>query len=186
MAREILFRGKSVETNEWVYGSYILEKYGLSCENGVVLLPINKKKITFLVIRELELVGDSIHFSDLHQRLVLKYPEYDWKEQTVLATLIEDDYAINIWRWLYVYKTKKNSHLWWTICDIAERFLQGREWKDASFEEVVKYIKKHKKVKSESISTMMFGLDKKNRFVKLQNKRVWLSWYIYPDSIKEW
>lgn len=28
MNREILFRGKSVETNEWVYGSYILEKYG--------------------------------------------------------------------------------------------------------------------------------------------------------------
>lgn len=27
MNREILFRGKSVETNEWVYGSYILEKY---------------------------------------------------------------------------------------------------------------------------------------------------------------
>ena len=26
--RGILFRGKSVETNEWVYGSYILEKYG--------------------------------------------------------------------------------------------------------------------------------------------------------------
>lgn len=26
--REILFRGKSVETNEWVYGSCILEKYG--------------------------------------------------------------------------------------------------------------------------------------------------------------
>ena len=81
---------------EKILKNYILEKYGLSCENGVVLLPINKKKITFLVIRELELVGDSIHFSDLHQRLVLKYPEYDWKEQTVLATLIEDDYAINI------------------------------------------------------------------------------------------
>ena len=28
MNHEILFRGKSVETNEWVYGSYILEKYG--------------------------------------------------------------------------------------------------------------------------------------------------------------
>lgn len=27
MDREVLFRGKSVETNEWVYGSYILEKY---------------------------------------------------------------------------------------------------------------------------------------------------------------
>lgn len=27
MNREILFRGKSVETNEWVYGAYILEKY---------------------------------------------------------------------------------------------------------------------------------------------------------------
>ena len=26
--KAILFRGKSVETNEWVYGSYILEKYG--------------------------------------------------------------------------------------------------------------------------------------------------------------
>lgn len=28
MNHEVLFRGKSVETNEWVYGSYILEKYG--------------------------------------------------------------------------------------------------------------------------------------------------------------
>lgn len=27
MNRESLFRGKSVETNEWVYGAYILEKY---------------------------------------------------------------------------------------------------------------------------------------------------------------
>ena len=27
MNREILFRGKSVETNEWVYGTYLLEKY---------------------------------------------------------------------------------------------------------------------------------------------------------------
>ena len=27
MNREVLFRGKSVETNEWIYGSYILEKY---------------------------------------------------------------------------------------------------------------------------------------------------------------
>jgi len=27
MNREVLFRGKSVETNEWVYGSYVLEKY---------------------------------------------------------------------------------------------------------------------------------------------------------------
>ena len=28
MNRETLFRGKSVETNEWVYGSDIFEKYG--------------------------------------------------------------------------------------------------------------------------------------------------------------
>lgn len=54
MNREILFRGKGVETNEWVYGAYILEKYSntpyICCfEYG-----------TFVTIKQVEVVPETV------------------------------------------------------------------------------------------------------------------------------
>lgn len=54
MDREILFRGKSVETNDWVYGSYILEKYGNTSyicyfEYG-----------TFVTIKQVEVIPETV------------------------------------------------------------------------------------------------------------------------------
>lgn len=63
MNREILFRGKSVETNEWVYGSYILEKYGntpcICCfEYG-----------TFVNIKQVEVIPETVgQYIRLHDR----------------------------------------------------------------------------------------------------------------------
>lgn len=54
MNRESLFRGKSVETNEWVYGAYVLEKYSntpyICCfEYG-----------TFVTIKQVEVVPETV------------------------------------------------------------------------------------------------------------------------------
>jgi len=94
--------------------------------------------------------------------------------------------AINVWQWLYAYKNWTKKYIKWTICDLAEKFLIKIPSASASFEDIVNYINNQRIVQEGSIWAMMFGQDKKNRFVKLKNKRVWLTWVTYDDIVEEW
>lgn len=54
MDREVLFRGKSVETNEWVYGAYILEKYS----NTPYICYFEYG--TFVTIKQVEVIPETV------------------------------------------------------------------------------------------------------------------------------
>lgn len=91
MNHEVLFRGKSVETNEWVYGSYILEKYSNTpyiCyfEYGTF---VNIKQVEVIP----ETVGQYIGLNDKQNKPIFEgdIAEVDARDDVFLVKYDEDD-----------------------------------------------------------------------------------------------
>jgi hypothetical protein len=143
---------------------------------------MNNRDYNYIIRQELTLLWIPIHYSNLHKLLCNKYPQYKWKITSVLSTLTQDSESLNVWAWIYVYKTW-SWYIWWSISDIAEKYIMNSDNKEAKLDDIIKYVKENRYVKKWSIVTMMFQVENKNRFIKLKNKRVWIKGYTYSDEV---
>jgi hypothetical protein len=168
---------------EKIFKTYILEKYNITYENWEFVLQINKRDFRHIVIEELKIINNPIHFTKLFEVLQTKYPQYKWKENTILSILIKHEYSTNVWLGLYVYKKWSKKYEAWTICELAEKFILNTEGKSASLAAIIKYIQKNRFVHEKSVSAVLFSNNNINKFVKLKDKRVGLQWYRYTNIV---
>jgi len=136
---------------------YLKEVYNIEINWENFVMEKNQKKLKYFVCKELNLMDKPIHYKKLYKLLKEKYPEYLRTESKVMHGLYE--YWRNVGNWLYV----KQSHemKWSTIEELAEDYLEN-EWKPVKMEKLIKYIKKNKIVKNDSIKAMLlkFNADK--------------------------
>lgn len=166
---------------EYCILQYLCFAYNIIAINQNLVFPKNKKDLKFLVNKELELLDEPIHFNDMYQIVVEKYPDYKWNPQKVHTALMM--YGKNVGLGLYV----KSSHYmkWWTIWDIAEAYLK-KIWGKIRYSTLVDYIVHNKKVKKVSIDSLLFDQDKKKRFVKLNWWIIWLAEDAHDDIVTSW
>lgn len=162
---------------KWIIKCYLLNRYWINENNWIFVFPFNKRNYDSLVMDELELLDDPVHFSELYKILCQKYPNFKFKEQTVHGVLWWNDDAINVWRWLYIH-VKKRPYLKWlkTSEDVIVKFLSEKENKRATVSEIVYFVKQYKDVDSWSIEAVL-SLNKYWNFVKINNKEFWLKWF---------
>lgn len=160
---------------------YIETCYWISIEDWAFDLVSTRRNYWSIIMYELWLLNEPIHYKELCQVLCNKYPQFKRKEQTILSRFIENDEVVNVWKWLYIKKSK--SMKWWTIKELAEDFLE-KKWKPVTYKELISYIQKNKIVKTESIDSMLFTFNK-DTFVKYNNWEIWLVKWNLPMWEKE-
>jgi len=163
---------------------YVIYFYWNIIDDFVVKLDSNKRHFWNLVTDELKLLWEPIHFSKFAEFLSKKYPEFKIRKETIHSLLMSDPNAVNVWRWIYVYKNKDT--IFWTIPEVWEKYILEASNKRVKYEDLFKFIKNNLYCKEESIYGCLFEIDKKNRFVKLSGKEVGLKQFSYDDLVDRW
>lgn len=172
----------TVYWNKWyeeILIEYLACVYYIFEFNNSFTFPANKKDLKYLVNKELELLDEPIHFTDMYNIVIEKYPEQNWNPAKVHSAL--NSLGKNVGDWLYVKKSSKMIE--WTIAWLTEIFLE-KYWKPAPYSEIEKFILENRRVKKESLLTMIF-LDKKKRFVKTADHKIWLKKWDLPNVVDD-